>query len=129
SFPTRRSSDLRSATRPANHLIPALKRRANLIPTLRVEDPCSEVPAVRSNDPNHTLKSVPLRLPMLNGFQKRLQLSRPRGMAQLSQRFGLDLTNTFASHRKMLPDFFQRMFRSGRAQTKTHLDHLLFARR
>jgi hypothetical protein len=28
----------RYATSPANHVIPALKRRAKLIPTLRVED-------------------------------------------------------------------------------------------
>ena len=50
-------------------------------------------------------------------------------MAQLAQRFGLDLTNALTGHGKMLSDFFQSMFRSGSPQTKPHLDYLLLARR
>ena len=50
-------------------------------------------------------------------------------MAQLPQRLGFDLTNTFAGYGKMLAHFFQRVFRAGGAEAESHLDHFLFARR
>src|SRR5713101_8138494 len=66
---------------------------------------------------------------MLNGFEEGFQLPGSRWMAQLAQRLGFDLTNTFARHGKMLANFLKRVLRSCSAETKTHLDHLLFARR
>ena len=50
-------------------------------------------------------------------------------MAQLAQSLRFDLADTFASYREVLADFFQRMLRTGRPKSKTHLDHFLFARR
>src|ERR1017187_1590386 len=48
-------------------------------------------------------------------------------MPQFSQRFGLDLSDAFASHRKRLADFLQRVLRAI-FQPKAHLDNLLLAR-
>src|SRR2546423_5467445 len=48
-------------------------------------------------------------------------------MPQFAKSFRFDLTNALASHREMLADLFQRVFRSGRSQSKTHLDYFLLA--
>ena len=50
-------------------------------------------------------------------------------MTKLAQGLGFNLPDTFARDCKMLTDFFERMFRTGGAEAKTHLDHFLFARR
>jgi hypothetical protein len=50
-------------------------------------------------------------------------------VAQLSQSFRFDLADTLAGNGEVLPDLFQCVLRSGVAETKTHLDNLLLARR
>src|SRR5450631_347716 len=62
-----------------------------------------------------------------NPVHKRAQLSRARWMPKFSERLGLDLPDAFASHRKRLANFFQRVLRTV-FQAETHLDDLLFAR-
>ena len=50
-------------------------------------------------------------------------------MTEFAQRFRFDLPDTFARHCEMLTDFFERVFRTRRPESKPHLDHFLFARR
>ena len=47
---------------------------------------------------------------MLHGFKEGFQLPGARRMAQLAERLGFDLTNTFAGHGEMLADFLKRVF-------------------
>ena len=47
---------------------------------------------------------------MLHGFEEGFQLPGARGMTQLAQRLGFDLTNTFAGHGEVLADFLKRVF-------------------
>ena len=49
-------------------------------------------------------------------------------MAQLAQRFSLNLTNTFARHVKLFAYFFKRMV-SVHPNPETHPQHTLFTRR
>src|SRR5215470_4045823 len=51
---------------------------------------------------------------------------RAGGMAQLAQRFGLNLANSFPSHVKFKTHLFQRMFGSI-FQAEPHSDHVLLA--
>ena len=48
-------------------------------------------------------------------------------MLQLPQRLGLDLTNAFARHRKLLADLFQRVV-GVHADAEAHAQHAFFAR-
>src|SRR5205807_7411239 len=73
------------------------------------------------------IRNPQLQLSVLNGFEEGFQLPRTRGMAQLAQGFGFDLTNAFAGHGKVLTDFLERVFGTRRAQAKPHLDHFFFA--
>ena len=41
-------------------------------------------------------------------LEKVLESLAAAGMTQLAQRLGFDLTNAFARHAKLLPDFLQR---------------------
>src|SRR4030095_5298565 len=61
--------------------------------------------------------------------EERFQLSGPRRVTKLSQSFRFNLPNTFTRYRKVLTNFLERMLRSCRTQTETHLDHFFFARR
>ena len=65
---------------------------------------------------------------MLDSFEKRLELTRSRGMTQLAERLGFNLTNSFAGHGEVLSDFLERVFRASGAQTKAHFDYFFFAR-
>jgi len=49
-------------------------------------------------------------------------------MAQLSQRLGFDLPNSFAGHCEVLPHFFEGVLGAGCAETKSHLNYFLFTR-
>ena len=49
-------------------------------------------------------------------------------MFQLPQRFRLDLTNTFARHRELLADLFERVV-CVHADAEAHAQHAFFARR
>src|SRR6266516_4810021 len=69
------------------------------------------------------------RLSVLDSFEKRLELPGARGMPQLAERLGLDLTNTFAGNGEVLSNFFKGVLRARSAQAKAHLDDFLFARR
>src|SRR5262245_27190136 len=60
-------------------------------------------------------------------LKKSLQLPRPRGMAQLAQRLGLDLADALAGHGEVLAHLFQRVL-AAVAEAEAHLDHLLLAR-
>src|SRR6202161_1057851 len=61
-------------------------------------------------------------------FQEGTELARTRWMAQLAQRFRLDLADAFARYRERLADFFERVL-AAIIETKTHLDDFFFARR
>src|SRR4029453_19418256 len=61
-------------------------------------------------------------------LQERLQLARPRRVAQLPQRLGLDLADALAGDREALADLLQRVL-GAVAQAEAHLDDLLLARR
>src|SRR6185503_1276346 len=61
-------------------------------------------------------------------FKKRLQLTRPRRMAQLPQRLRLDLPYALAGDGEVLAYFLERVL-TAVADAKAHLDHLLLARR
>ncbi len=60
-------------------------------------------------------------------LEKRFELAAPRWMAELSQRFGLDLPDALARDRKALSDFFERVLASV-ADAEAHLDDFLFSR-
>ena len=47
-------------------------------------------------------------------------------MLELAQRLGLDLADTFARHRELLADFFQRVV-GVHADAEAHAQHALFA--
>src|SRR5215813_8049123 len=64
-----------------------------------------------------------------SAFQKRLQLPRPRRVAEFAERLGFDLADAFARDGEMLADLFERVFAAVRAETEAHLDDLLLARR
>src|ERR1700739_860620 len=66
-------------------------------------------------------------LHLLDAFDKRLQLARPRRMPQLAQRLGFDLPNAFARDLEALSHLFQRVLRAV-LQPKAHLDNALFPR-
>src|SRR5919198_3659246 len=55
------------------------------------------------------------------------QFAGARGMAQLTQRLGLDLTDAFASDGEGLADLFQRVL-AAILQAEAHFDDLLLAR-
>src|SRR6476469_4466880 len=61
-------------------------------------------------------------------FQKRLQLARPGRVAELAQRFRLDLADALARDREVLADLLERVL-AAVAHAEPHLDHLLLARR
>src|SRR5262250_1680432 len=65
----------------------------------------------------------------LHSFDESLQLSRPRRMSELAQRFRLDLADALARHREVLAHLFQRVLAAVRPQPESHLDHLFLARR
>src|SRR2546425_7201063 len=68
------------------------------------------------------------RTSMLHRLKECLEFARARGMTEFAQRFCFNLPDAFASDRKMLANFFQRVLRAGRAQPETHLDYFFFAR-
>src|SRR6266849_88296 len=55
-----------------------------------------------------------------------LQLAAAAGMAQLTQSFGLDLTNTFACNMELFADFFQRAA-TAVVQAEAQLEYLALA--
>ena len=64
---------------------------------------------------------------MNRSIQEITELFAPRRMAQLAQRFGLDLADALARDVKFLADLLERM-RLAVDQTEAHAKHLLFAR-
>ncbi len=50
-----------------------------------------------------------------------------RGVAELAQRLGFNLTDALARDREVLADFFERMF-AAILQAEAHLHDFLFAR-
>src|SRR5580698_4594044 len=62
-----------------------------------------------------------------NSVHKRPQLARARWMPQFPQRLGLNLPDAFASDRKRLADFFQRVL-GAVFQPEAHLDDFFLAR-
>ena len=56
---------------------------------------------------------------------KRFEFSASAGMFEFSQGFSFNLTDSFSSHLKLLPYFFQSMFVSI-SQAKSHLEDLGF---
>src|SRR5262245_18735568 len=64
-----------------------------------------------------------------SAFQKRLQLPRPRRVAELAESLGFDLADAFAGDGEVLADLFERVLAAVRAEAESHLDDLLLARR
>jgi hypothetical protein len=63
------------------------------------------------------------------GFQKDTsRLPQRPFLTQLAQRLGFDLPDSFARHRELLADFFQRVV-GLLADTEAHAQDLLLARR
>src|SRR5882724_846061 len=60
-------------------------------------------------------------------FEKNAKPVRARGMAQFTQRFGLDLTNALASYGENLADFLQGVL-AAVIEAEAHLDDAFFAR-
>src|SRR5258708_10332212 len=61
-------------------------------------------------------------------LEERLELTRPRRMAQIAQRLGLDLRDAFARDGEILAAFLERVL-AAVADAEAHLDHLFLARR
>src|SRR5258708_537737 len=61
-------------------------------------------------------------------LEERLELTRPRRMAQLAQRLRLDLPDALARDGEVLADRLERVL-AGVAHADAHLDHLFLARR
>jgi len=49
-------------------------------------------------------------------------------VTQLPEGLGLDLADSLAGDREVLPNFLQRVFGSGGAEPKSHFDYLFLAR-
>src|SRR5207249_6967511 len=62
------------------------------------------------------------------GVKEGAEFAAARRMAELAQRFGLDLANALARHGKALAHLFERML-AAVVQTKAHLDNFFLARR
>src|SRR5262249_1108159 len=60
--------------------------------------------------------------------EERAQLPRPARVLQLAERLGFDLADTFAGHRELLADFFQRVV-GVHADAEAHAQDTLLARR
>src|SRR5580765_7676384 len=60
-------------------------------------------------------------------FEERPQLAAARGVPQLAQRLGLDLTDAFTRDGEALPDLFERVL-AAVADAEPHLDDLFLAR-
>src|SRR5579859_1731187 len=64
----------------------------------------------------------------LSGVQEALQLAGARRVLQLAQRLGLDLADTFARDRELLPDLLQSVV-GVHADAEAHAQHTLLAGR
>src|SRR5262245_8574692 len=64
-----------------------------------------------------------------SALQERLQLPRPRRVAEFAERLRFDLADAFARDGEVLADLFKRVFAAVRAEAEAHLDDLLLARR
>src|SRR6185437_900123 len=64
----------------------------------------------------------------LPSFEKRLQATAARRVAQLAERLGLDLADALAGDGEALADFFERVL-AAVADAEAHLDDLFIARR
>src|ERR1051325_3749505 len=65
---------------------------------------------------------------LCTSFEKRLELTRTRRVAQLAQRLRFDLADAFARDREVLPHLLERVL-AAVADAEPHLDHLLLPRR
>src|ERR1700752_1833769 len=87
------------------------------------------LPPVFRKDGSHSgvRRALPCAWLIPHSVHENANLSRPRRMSQLPQRFGLDLPYTFPGDRERLADFLERVL-AAVLQAKTHLDDLLLAR-
>src|SRR5687768_6122197 len=75
--------------------------------------------------------STPRRLTwalLPDAFEERLELARARGVAELAERLGFNLSDALARDGEVLADLFERVLAAVLAEAEAHLDDLLLAR-
>src|SRR5687767_2943913 len=76
------------------------------------------------------MASTPRRFGALltDAFEERLELARARGVAELAERLGFNLSYALARDGEVLADLFERVLAAVLAEAEAHLDDLLLAR-